>query len=54
MFSALPAELYQVLYLRVVRRLTVHEAAHQLRITPNAVRVRQHRAMEALRRHTAA
>ncbi|WP_082789274.1 sigma factor-like helix-turn-helix DNA-binding protein [Tsukamurella pseudospumae] len=47
--AALPPELYRVLHLRVVQRRTVEQTAAALRLSPHAVRVRQHRALEALR-----
>ncbi|MBS4103867.1 sigma factor-like helix-turn-helix DNA-binding protein [Tsukamurella paurometabola] len=47
--AALPPELYRVLHLRLVQRRTVEEAAALLRITPQAVRLRQHRALERIR-----
>ncbi|GAA1097246.1 MULTISPECIES: RNA polymerase sigma factor [Tsukamurella] len=50
--AELPAELYRVLQLRVVQGLSVDEVAAILRITPNAVRLRQHRALEGLRRRS--
>ncbi|WP_158636083.1 sigma factor-like helix-turn-helix DNA-binding protein [Tsukamurella sputi] len=48
--AALPPELYRVLHLRVIERRTIEETAGLLRITPDAVRLRQHRAMERIRR----
>ncbi|WP_368664751.1 sigma factor-like helix-turn-helix DNA-binding protein [Zoogloea sp. LCSB751] len=38
-----------MLHLRVVQRRTVEQTAAALRLSPHAVRVRQHRALEALR-----
>lgn len=51
--AALPPELYRVLHLRVVQRRTVEETAALLRITPQAVRLRQHHAMRILREELA-
>lgn len=47
--AALSPELYRVLHVRLVERRTVDEAAALLRITPQAVRIRQHRALERIR-----
>ncbi|CAM3178726.1 sigma factor-like helix-turn-helix DNA-binding protein [Tsukamurella hominis] len=47
--AALPPELYRVLQLRVVQGRTVDETAALLRITPQAVQLRQHRALERIR-----
>lgn len=47
--AALSPELYRVLQLRVIQRRTVEETAALLRITPDAVRLRQHRALERIR-----
>jgi len=47
--AALSPDLYRVLHIRLVERRTVDEAAALLRITPHAVRVRQHRALERIR-----
>ncbi len=47
--AALSPELYRVLQLRVVQRRTIEETAALLRITPDAVRLRQHRALERIR-----
>ncbi|CAM3524051.1 sigma factor-like helix-turn-helix DNA-binding protein [Tsukamurella ocularis] len=47
--AALPPELYTVLQLRVVQGRTVDETAAALRITPQAVRLRQHHALERIR-----
>jgi DNA-directed RNA polymerase specialized sigma24 family protein len=49
--AELPPELYWVLHLRVVQGYTVCEAARLLRVPPNTVRLRQHRALQALRRN---
>lgn len=47
--AVLSPELYRVLQLRVVERRTVDETAALLRITADAVRLRQHRALERIR-----
>ncbi|MET9326230.1 sigma factor-like helix-turn-helix DNA-binding protein [Tsukamurella sp. NPDC003166] len=47
--AALPPELYRVLRLRVVQRRTVEQTAAALRLSPHAVRIHQHRALETLR-----
>ncbi|WP_133298701.1 sigma factor-like helix-turn-helix DNA-binding protein [Tsukamurella pulmonis] len=49
MRAVLPPELYRVLRLRLIERRTVEDTARLLRITPQAVRVRQHRALERIR-----
>lgn len=43
-------ELYRVLQLRVVQGYTVDEVSRLLRVSPNTVLLRQHRAVQALRR----
>ena len=47
--AALPESQREILRLRLVEGLAADEVAERLSMTPSAVRVAQHRALEALR-----
>lgn len=49
--AVLPAAQRRILRLRLVEGLSAEEVAERLSTTPSAVRVAQHRALEALRAH---